>query len=325
MTEIDSFSATAADRPTMYFIGVSTTQSSIMKVFPAWTEVLGIERATIKGIDFPLGVDASAYREAVTFIKDDPLSLGALVTTHKIDLFAACEDMLDQIDPLAELTGEVSCLSKRGTTLVGHAKDPITAGRAIDGILNENYFANNNADLFCIGAGGAAIALTWHLLRDEAGNNKPHRLFVSDTNQARLNEIRSVHQEMGQTARCTYECVNGPTGNDSIVGQLGPSSVIVNATGMGKDTPGSPLTDAVRFPENAIAWDFNYRGNLEFLDQAKRQATDRHLTVVDGWTYFIHGWFAAIAEVFNLDAECTPEMVERLTASALKATGVTSR
>ena len=40
-----------AKEPTFYFIGVTTgTQSSIMKVFPAWAKQLGISQ-TIKGID----------------------------------------------------------------------------------------------------------------------------------------------------------------------------------------------------------------------------------------------------------------------------------
>ena len=43
-----------ATRPTMYFIGVSTGRSSIMKVFPRWAEYLGISDAQLKGIDFPL-------------------------------------------------------------------------------------------------------------------------------------------------------------------------------------------------------------------------------------------------------------------------------
>ena len=42
-----------AKRPTLYFVGVSTGQSSIMRVFPAWAAQLGLD-AEIKGIDFPL-------------------------------------------------------------------------------------------------------------------------------------------------------------------------------------------------------------------------------------------------------------------------------
>ena len=39
-----------AKRPTFYFIGVTTGQSSIMKVFPKWAEIMGLD-AEMKGID----------------------------------------------------------------------------------------------------------------------------------------------------------------------------------------------------------------------------------------------------------------------------------
>ena len=80
-----------------------------------------------------------------------------------------------------------------------------------------------------------------------------------------------------------------------------PARSIVNATGLGKDAPGSPLTGAALFPERAIAWDLNYRGDLVFLNQARAQASRRALKVEDGWTYFLHGWLQVIAEVFHID------------------------
>jgi hypothetical protein len=43
---------------------------------------------------FSLHAEPGRYREAVDFIRRDPLALGALVTTHKIDLCAACRDQL---------------------------------------------------------------------------------------------------------------------------------------------------------------------------------------------------------------------------------------
>ena len=53
------------------------------------------------------------YREAVAFIKQQPLAMGALVTTHKIDLFNAAEDLFDEIDPLSRSMGEISSIFKR--------------------------------------------------------------------------------------------------------------------------------------------------------------------------------------------------------------------
>ena len=71
---------------------------------------------------------------------------------------------------------------------------------------------------------------------------------------------------------------------DAVVASLPPGSLVANATGAGKDIPGSPLTDAVVFPRRGVAWEFNYRGDLVFLAQARAQATERELLVADGWT-----------------------------------------
>src|SRR3546814_7277278 len=115
--------------------------------------------SVLKVLDFPLHADPATYRGAVSFIRDDPLSLGALVTTHKIDLFHACRDLFDDVDAYAALMGETSCLSKREGRLVCHAKDPISSGLAIDGFLEPDHFARPGAEVFSIGAGGSTFAL----------------------------------------------------------------------------------------------------------------------------------------------------------------------
>jgi hypothetical protein len=58
----------------------------------------------------------------------------------------------------------------------------------------------------------------------------------------------------------------------------------------------------------------NYRGALDFLWQARRQADPKHLTVEDGWTYFLHGWTQAIAQVF--DISLTPALFVQLAEAA---------
>ena len=99
----------------------------------------------------------------------------------------------------------------------------------------------------------------------------------------------------------SYHMCREPVLNDKIVESLPAGSLVVNATGLGKDRPGSPLTDACQFPENGIVWELNYRGSLEFLHQAEDQRAGKNLTIEDGWTYFIHGWTQVIAEVFHID------------------------
>jgi hypothetical protein len=101
--------------------------------------------------------------------------------------------------------------------------------------------------------------------------------------------MKQVHARLKSALRIEYHLAASPDANDEQLAGLAAASVVVNATGLGKDRPGSPLTDAAVFPDGAVAWDFNYRGDLVFLQQAERQAGERNLRVEDGWTYFIHG------------------------------------
>ena len=111
-----------------------------------------------------------------------------------------------------------------------------------------------------------------------------------------------------------YRRVDDDADSAALVAALPPASVIANATGLGKDRPGSPLPDDVVFPRNAFVWEFNYRGSREFWHQALAQQDARELIVVEGWRYFIHGWSQVVADVF--DVTLTPEIVDRLAAAA---------
>lgn len=290
-----------ARRPSMYFIGVTTRRSMIMRVFPRWARHLGLGPCRIRGIDLALHDSPERYREVVRFIEADPLSIGALVTAHKIDLLRACRDMFGGLDPFAELLGEVSCISKDGGRLLGAATDPITSGLALEGFLPKGHWESTRADAFLLGAGGSNMALSTYLLARERGADRPARIFVSNRSPARLEEMREVHRGLAAGVPVEYIHTPRPEDNDAVLRRLAPRSLVVNGTGLGKDAPGSPLTDAAVFPEAGYAWDFNYRGDLAFLAQARAQREARGLAVEDGWRYFVHGWTRGIAVVFHRD------------------------
>ena len=289
----------AATEPTMYFIGVTTGQSSIMRVFPIWAKALGLD-GVLKGIDIELHAPAEDYRSVVEFIRDDPLSLGALVTTHKIDLYNACSDMFGYLDPYARQFGELSSISKKDGVLCGHAKDPISVGLALDSFVPETHWKEYPQAQACVlGAGGSALAVSAYLAHEKHGDCVPARIHVNNRSVPRLAEaIRRLEHSRVQMS---YNLCPVPEWNDSIVESLPEGSLVINATGMGKDRPGSPLTDSCRFPKHGIVWEFNYRGSLEFMHQAEHQQAERDLQIENGWTYFIHGWTQVIAEVFHID------------------------
>lgn len=298
-----------ASRPTMYFIGVTTGKSSIMQVFPKWAAHLSLGAVAIRGLDCKWHDDPAVYRRVVTFIKDDPQSLGALVTTHKIDLLAACRDLFDALDPHAELLGEVSGIAKTRlpggsrprSLLCGCAKDPITSGLSLEAFLPADHWKKTGGDALILGAGGSSIALSCAILDPKHGDDVPRRLFVTNRSPGRLHEIEAIHRRLGAGIPVEYIHTPRPEDNDRVMARLAPHSLVANATGLGKDAPGSPLTDSAVFPEHGLAWDFNYRGDLHFLAQARRQAATRHLHVEDGWVYFLHGWTRVMEEVFHVE------------------------
>ena len=305
--------------PTFYFIGVTTGKSSIMKVFPLWMKVLGREEVVMQGVDCKIHDEPEAYRQAVAQIKYDPLSLGALVTTHKIDLLTAARDMFEYLDPYAQITGEVSCISKLDGRLEGHAKDPITSGASLDAIIEKGYFGKTHAEVLCFGAGGSGVATLLHLINKQDKSDRPKRFTFVNRSQGRLDHAKEMVGGLKTDIEVEYIQNADPAINDRIMEKFPPYSIIINATGMGKDTPGSPITWEGKFPMHSLAWEFNYRGELDFMHQSLAQVESRHVKVEDGWLYFVHGWTQVVAQVLHFDL--TPSLFDKLNEAASTVRG----
>ena len=305
---------TSPSEPTFYFVGVTTGSSSSRRVFPRWMAVLGRPEVVLQGVDFPLHDEPANYRAFVEFVRREPLALGGLVTTHKVDLLHAAADLFDELSPTAAALQEVSSIAKRGERLLGHATDPSAGGISLDAITGPGYFRASGAQVLCLGAGGAAAAIALHLLSKPDPADRPARFVVVNRSAARLASLRAVVAAFGNAIEFDYILNEDARGNDAQMAQLPANSIVINATGMGKDRPGSPITDHGVFPERGIAWELNYRGELDFLRQAQRQQAVRDLRVEDGWLYFLHGWAQVISHVLDLSID--PALFDRLGAEA---------
>jgi shikimate 5-dehydrogenase len=166
-------------------------------------------------------------------------------------------------------------------------------------MLGPGYFERTGGEMLCFGAGGAGQAITLYLLTRSEAADRPSRVVITNRSHDRLESLRELSRQLSPTVPIEYVQTADASVNDRLVAGMPPHSLIINATGMGKDTPGSPLTSNVSFPLNAIAWDLNYRGELDFLRQAQNQVDSSRVRVEDGWQYFVYGWTTVIEEVFE--------------------------
>jgi shikimate 5-dehydrogenase len=251
---------------------------------PAWAEILGLGDARLVGLDLPINGPPEVYRRAVHQIRHDPLSLGGIVTTHKINTLNAARDLFDELTPDADLCGEVSCIYKHGGRLTRHATDPACSGPALQAFIPPGPWAASGADVLCLGAG------LWRWRSRSTSPlaprpaDRPRRLIVVNRSRPRLDSLRALVE-----TRLRLPASPSNTSRPAIGRQRPPDGRSARRIaghqrdGMGKDIPGSPLTDAGVFPRGGFAWDLNYRGELDFLRQARAQAATRGLHVEDGW------------------------------------------
>lgn len=273
----------------------------------------------LQGIDCPLNAPPSTYQRIVKHIKSDPLTRGALITSHKLNLYQSTTNLFDQTDHYAQRLHEVSCISKTNDGLIAQALDVETAGLSLNRFLPPNHWQSTSAHVLLIGAGGSSAAISTHLLTEPNPPHQPHTIHITDITPARLNHLKHIHTQLPPTnTQIKYHHTTSISQTDQLLQQLPPHSLIINATGLGKDRPGSPITNHAQFPPSAFAWELNYRGELRFKQQAERQANSQNLTIIDGWDYFILGWTRIISEVFHHPHDNSPQSLQQLSEIATR-------
>jgi shikimate dehydrogenase len=267
-----------AGAPLVVFVGVSTGGSLAHAAFGRWAAALDRSWA-LRGLDLPAGTPPETYRRLFAAIRGNKAVEGAVVTAHKLRLYRACAADITLGDDLVEVTREVNTLSAGDGRVRGYARDALALAHVLPPA----------ADVLCLGAGGAGTALLLAL----RGRDTASATFA-DTSPEALDDLRAVAARAGANGvRLAYVPVTGPADCDALVAGPPAPQLVVNATGLGKDAPGSPVTGRAPFGPSTLAWDFNYRGGLDFL----RQAAARGARVMDGWDYFVAGWTGCLTAI----------------------------
>jgi shikimate 5-dehydrogenase len=301
---------------TVWFLGVSTGQSAIHRLLPVWRDQLGVD-ATVVGRDLPLGPPAEAYLRFLDDLQNDDRAIGAIVTSHKVGLLEAAGTQFAAIEPVARLLGEANAIRRGPNGPEAFARDNRALRRTMDESIDPDQW-DNGADLLCFGIGGSSRALLLASMTESGSGSPPFALRASrprvfhavGRNRRRLDEFAMIARAAGIPPESVeLHTMTSEEANGKLLTSLPTGSLIVNATGLGKDAPGSPIPTSVDFPQGAVIWDFNYRGDLRFLDHAGSAVAARAL---DGWLYFLHGWTEALAPL--LDRSLDDEAFARLAA-----------
>ena len=173
--------------------------------------------------------------------------------------------MFDYFDPYAQVTRELSSISKRDGRLEGHAEGS-DYGRIESGSYYwGGYFGRTDGHILSLGAGGSALATLLHLINKPNKADRPDKFVAINRSADRLEHMRNMVAKYETDIEVNHIQSNDPACNDKVMARMPEYSIIINATGMGKDTPGSPITDNGLFPRsNSIAWSLTYRGELDF-------------------------------------------------------------
>jgi shikimate dehydrogenase len=319
-------------RPLVVFLGLRTAGSLAHVVFDRWAAALD-QPWTLRGVDLPAATAPETYRALALAMRRNPAVHGAVVTAHKLRLHRACAADLDRRDRLADLTREINALAT-ATTFGGYARDAVSLAPVLDSLIDAACAARlSDLHVLCFGAGGAATALLLALYLDTAAEglagltpgpgappgpaprpDPPAGVTFADVNPQALRDLASVAARAGIDAPgLSFSRLRAPADGDALVAGLPGPALVINATGLGKDAPGSPVTGRAGFGRDTLAWDINYRGDLTFLSQAAAAGA----ATADGWEYFVAGWAAALSAVAG--AAFTAGLLARFTEAAAPA------
>ena len=193
-------------------------------------------------------------------------------------------------------------------------------GASLDAIIEKGYFGKTGGEVLCFGAGGSGVATLLHLINKKDKGDRPRKFTFVNRSQGRLDHAQGDGREDWRpTSRSNISATPIPLVNDKIMEKFPPYSIIINATGMGKDTPGSPITWEGSIPHEQHRLGVQLPRRTGLPAPIPGPGESRKVKVEDGWLYFVHGWTQVVAQVLHFDL--TPELFDRLNEAASTVRG----
>ena len=238
-------------RRRLWFVGVSTSGSRAIGLFPRWCAALGID-AELVPVDLPLGAPAEAHRRLVANLGADQEAVGAVVTTHKVALFEAAAERFASRDPSVDLFEEIACV----TAGMEASRPTLSIHGARPGRCLRCFPGPSTRSALVLGAGGAGTAVAAALLMDRTS---PWTVTLTDTAGDRLARAERILSALSVRNRAVLVPASGSEENDGALARR----LRIARRQCDRDGEGRARISGVRkrvFPEHGLVWDLNYRG-----------------------------------------------------------------
>ncbi len=237
-------------------IGDPISHSLSPKIHNSW-----IEQKNIDGIYVALKIAKSDLNLCVDSLVKMNFSGFNVTIPHKEEIFKIC----DFKSKTAELTKAVNTvIITEDKKLFGHNSDS-------EGFLNnlansKINFVLKNKTSFVIGAGGAARAIVYSLIKSEV-----KEIFITNRNEKRALELISDFKSFSDSKNCNLHFLDSKSFEEN----LEKCHLLINSTSLGMVGQEQLKIDLKALPKSAIVYDIVYKPLMtELLNKAQIQGNE---------------------------------------------------
>ncbi len=224
-----------------------------------------LERQKIKGNYTAVTVKKDELKSFVLAAKNNGLAGFNVTIPHKEEIFKIC----DFKSKTAALTGAVNTVViTEDKKIFGHNSDA-------EGFLNnlknlQSNFDLKNKNAFVIGAGGAARAIVYALIKSGV-----KKIFITNRNQDRAVELIKNFGDFAAQKKCEIRFLD----NENFAKELNQCHLLVNSTSLGMLGQQALLIDLKNLHHEAIVYDIVYK---PLMTELLKSAQSRGNKIVTG-------------------------------------------
>lgn len=204
-----------------------------------------LEKHGLKGSYEAIKVEEHQLDSTIDSLKKEAFSGFNITIPHKEKIFQIC----DYKSKTALLTKAVNTVSiTQDNKIFGHNSDA-------EGFINnlKNYqkdFLLKDKTAFVIGAGGAARAIIYSLIKSEVKT-----IYIHNRNQSRAADLINDFQDFAAERNCILSCLE----MKDFSNQLDQCDLLVNSTSLGMVGQEKLSIDLSKLNQNAIIYDIVYK------------------------------------------------------------------